>query len=286
MNINELDFRRLDLNSVRILVQWAADEGWNPGIRDAELFWNADPEGFYGFYREEELIAGGSIVSYGALFGFMGLFIVKPEYRGAGIGRELWYQRRNKLLRRLKPDASIGMDGVVVMQEFYHQGGFELVFRDERYERTGESLSVDARVRIMQASDRNSILNMDRMCFGYDRSDFIIPWLAPENGPTFCYFNGEELLGFAHLRPCLQGYKIGPLFAENYHVAEALYRSCLNSVPGEPVYLDIPVVNESAVQLVSSYKARYVFECGRMYYGTPPPLPTAKIFGITSFELG
>ena len=47
-----------------------------------------------------------------------GLFIVKPEYRAMGIGRKLWYQRRDLLISRLHNNASIGMDGVVAMQPF------------------------------------------------------------------------------------------------------------------------------------------------------------------------
>ncbi|MCF8076650.1 MAG: GNAT family N-acetyltransferase, partial [Desulfotignum sp.] len=53
-----------------------------------------------------------------------------------------------------------------------------------------------------------------------------------------------------------------------------------------PFYLDIPIVNTAAKNLVDQYHMTYVFECARMYYGRPPVLPTDKIFGITTFELG
>lgn len=26
-----------------ILTSWAANEGWNPGLHDADIFWNTDP---------------------------------------------------------------------------------------------------------------------------------------------------------------------------------------------------------------------------------------------------
>ena len=68
----------------------------------------------------------------------MGLFIVKPHYRGVGIGAQLWHFRKSLLLSRLKKQAAIGMDGVVAMQPFYNQGGFEIHFRNERYQRRGE----------------------------------------------------------------------------------------------------------------------------------------------------
>jgi len=41
-----------------------------------------------------------------------------------------------------------------------------------------------------------------------------------------------------------------------------------------------------AVNLVKKYQAKYVFECARMYYGTPPPAQWEKVFGLTTFEVG
>jgi GNAT superfamily N-acetyltransferase len=127
---DHLIFKRLNYKGLETLVKWAEKEGWNPGLYDAEVFWATDPGGYYGYYLDGELIAGGSIVSYDGKFGFMGFFIVKPEYRSKGIGRKLWYERRDKLLSRLDSGASIGMDGVVAMQSFYKKGGFEIAYVD------------------------------------------------------------------------------------------------------------------------------------------------------------
>ena len=109
MNIDSLSFHELDFEGVKTLVKWAEEEGWNPGPNDAEVYYATDSEGYYGFYDEDTLIAGGAIVSYNGEFGFMGLFIVKPEFRGQKIGRKFWYRRRDTLLSRLKEGASIGM---------------------------------------------------------------------------------------------------------------------------------------------------------------------------------
>ena len=39
-------FRNMTRAEVDELVGWAAREGWNPGLRDAEIFWATDPEAF------------------------------------------------------------------------------------------------------------------------------------------------------------------------------------------------------------------------------------------------
>ena len=280
------DFRKLTLNHLRELVSWAKQEGWNPGLEDAELFYLADPDGFYGYFKEEELIGGGSLVSYDGEFGFMGLYIMKPEYRSQGIGRSLWNQRKNTLLKRLNPNAAIGMDGVVAMQSFYHKGGFELAFTDERHENTGKNYPIHLAVSAIIPEDVPMILAFDKQCFGFDRTQFMQAWLFQTQGQAFKYSTSDGLQGFAVLRKVSHGYKIGPLFAENLAVAEALYERCLTAVGDDKVYLDIPLCNPLAVALTTKYQTQAMFECGRMYYGIKPSLPMHKVFGITTFELG
>jgi GNAT superfamily N-acetyltransferase len=280
------DFRKLSLDQVRELVSWAEKEGWNPGPQDADLFYLADPDGFYGYFKDDELIGGGSLVSYAGEFGFMGLYIMKPEYRSQGIGRLLWNQRKNTLLSRLKPQAAIGMDGVVAMQPFYHRGGFELAFTDERHENIGKIYSQHPAVSPITNDDLAAVLDFDLHCFGFDRKQFMQAWLFQSEGQSFKFTNEKGLQGFAVVRQVKEGYKIGPLFAENEAVAQALYERCLTAVVGEKVYLDIPLCNPLAVALTQKYQTKAMFECGRMYYGTAPLLPLHKVFGITTFELG
>ncbi len=283
---SDYQFEKLDFAGMKTLVQWAEAEGWNPGLHDASLFWATDPDGFYGYYHHNKLIAGGSIVSYGGQFGFMGFFIVKAEYRGSGIGRKLWIQRRDALLGRLNSGAAIGMDGVLAMQSFYSKGGFEIAFRDERYVRTGRVFQINPHISSITCADYDSVLAYDRQCFGFGRPQFLIPWITQPQVKTFKYTADGILMGFAVVRKAINGHKVGPLFADNALIAEELYKACLNSVADEQLFIDIPVVNAAAGDLVKKYKATYVFECARMYYGKAPAIPIGQVFGLTTFELG
>ncbi len=286
INTENLVFKPLHFSQLQTLVNWAEAEGWNPGPHDVKVYWATDPEGFYGFFLKDELIAGGSIVSYGGAFGFMGFFIVKPEYRGQGIGKKLWYKRRDALLKRLKPYASIGMDGVIDMQAFYAKGGFNIAFRDERHEKIGKKFAVHKNISPVGNEDLDAILAYDQECFGFARKQFLKPWLQLPNNKTFKYTEDQKLKGFAIVRKANTGYKICPLFADNPQIAEELYKACLNAVVGEPLYLDIPMSNPSAVELTKKYNTTYVFECARMYHRNPPNIDMKKVFGITTFELG
>jgi hypothetical protein len=39
--------RRMNPEDVAIAIEWARREGWNPGLHDAQTFYQADPNGFF-----------------------------------------------------------------------------------------------------------------------------------------------------------------------------------------------------------------------------------------------
>lgn len=95
---------------VDIAVEWAAKEGWNPGLHDADCYFTADTNGFLMGFLNDEPISVISVVRYGQTFGFLGFYIVKPEYRGKGYGIKIW----NAGLKYLE-GRTIGLDGVVAL---------------------------------------------------------------------------------------------------------------------------------------------------------------------------
>ena len=286
MNIENLDLKKLNKSGLKTLMQWASNEGWNPGKHDVEVFWNTDPEGFFGFYLDDILIAGGAIISYQNEFGFMGLFIVHHDFRNKGIGKKLWYLRRDRLIDRLHSNATIGMDGVLDMQSFYSKGGFKIAFRDERYEFNSIKIAYSVNVSEINNADFDNIIEYDTFYFGFQRAIFLKNWLQMPESKAIKYTENSKILGYAVIRKAETGYKIGPLFANNSVIAEELFKSCLNMDPNNPIFLDIPTTNQNAIDLVKKYHGKYIFECARMYYGAPKKIEINNIYGITTFELG
>ena len=82
-----ITFRNARPTELVLVLDWAASEGWNPGLDDAAAFFAADPDGF--FVAEDpsgEILAAISVVNHSDDFAFLGLYILRPEYRGQGIG--------------------------------------------------------------------------------------------------------------------------------------------------------------------------------------------------------
>ena len=286
MTTSPLTIRPMTRDELDVLVEWAAREGWNPGLDDADVFWETDPEGFIAAEMDGELVGGGSIVAYGRRYGFMGFFIMRPDHRGRGLGDELWNERKRLLRARLGPDGSIGMDGVFTMQPYYARGGFELVCRDLRFEGRGEEAPAPDGVVEASSIPFERLDAFDRRHFPAPRSRFLRPWLRRPGGHALAVADGDEVRGYAVLRPCRVGHKIGPLFAVDAEVAERLFVALAARVPGEPIFLDVPEINFQAMALATRHGMTEVFGCARMILGPVPELPNTEIYGVTTFELG
>ena len=286
MDLDSLKIRQLTRDELDIAVEWAAAEGWNPGHHDADVFWETDPVGFVGIEKDGELIASGSIVSYGGQHGFMGFFIVKPELRGQGIGTKLWFHRRDLLSSRLQPGASIGMDGVFDMQAWYAKGGFQFTHRNLRMQGIAKPGLMADQVVHFSEIPFDHLNEYDSKRFGIDREKFARAWLNIPESTAFAYVEEDHVQGYGVIRRCRTGYKIGPLFADHAEAAEALFQALCSQAVGMQINLDVPEINTSAMGLAKRHGLTEVFGCARMYYGDVPNIDWNKIFGITTFELG
>jgi GNAT superfamily N-acetyltransferase len=270
-------------DQINIAIDWAASEGWNPGLYDASCFYAADPTGFLIGDLDHEPVATISAVKYGETFGFLGLYIVQPNYRRKGYGMQIWNAALQYLAGR-----NIGLDGVVAQQSNYQKSGFNLAYRNIRYETvSGGHPPTHAEIIDLSQVPFELVDAYDRPFFPETRSQFLQSWLNQPQSRALGILQDGTLAGYGMIRVCRSGYKIAPLFANSSELAESLLMALKSRVkPGEPIYLDTPEVNPAAIALAEKYRMKLVFETARMYTGTLPDLPFNRLFGVTSFELG
>jgi len=274
--------RTMRQEEVRVAVDWAEQEGWNPGIHDAEAFYAADPEGFFVAELDGEPVGSVSVVNYDEAFAFAGLYLVKPEYRDRGHGSRLcaagWSHAGGR---------NIGADGVVEMQEKYRtRSGFTLAYRSIRFEGTGGGSEPEGTVDLALVPFER-LAAYDARHFPAPRPRFLAAWIRQEGtvGRAVLADYGN-IAGYGVIRQCRNGYKIGPLFADTPGIAEDIFFALSLQAPGEPVYLDTPEPNAAAVAFARRHGMVPVFETARIYTKAIPDLPLGEIFGVTSFELG
>lgn len=272
------------------VIDWAASEGWNPGLGDLEAFHPSDPPGFLIGWSAGEPVSSISAVRFGDHFGFLGFYIVTPDMRELGIGLATW----NAGIETLG-DRTIGLDGVVAQQHNYAKSGFVLHGRNIRHaglvRPVGRSADPGMAIVPADAAMLDQIVAYDALHFPGDRSRFIREWVHPSSDASgrrsFVAFADGAIAGIGTVRQCRKGYKIGPLTADSERVARALFDTLCMAVPaGEAVSLDTPEANKVAVAIAADAGLEPVFETARMYRGPAPALPLDRIYGITTFELG
>ncbi|WP_397474724.1 GNAT family N-acetyltransferase [Pusillimonas sp.] len=271
-----------------MLLDWAAAEGWNPGLHDAEAFYAADPRGFLIALLGQTPVAAISIVRYNRDYAFLGFYIVSPAYRGKGYGYRIWQAAIAAMGER-----TIGLDGVPEQQENYRRSGFQLAHRNIRYEgqwRQGDlqsAASKDADIVPLNTLPFAALAIYDRAFFPAARDAFLRQWIMLPGSLALGRKAQTGWSGYGVIRECRSGWKIGPLFADTPETARALFLALTTKATNSmPIYLDVPQCNPAAVALAEEHGMRPVFETARMYTREPPNLSLARTYGITSFELG
>jgi GNAT superfamily N-acetyltransferase len=277
-----LRIRTMRPDEISIAVNWAAAEGWNPGLVDDACFAVADPDGFFIGEIDGVPAATVSCVNYGTDFAFLGFYIVREDLRGRGYGLRIW----NAAIAHAGPRV-IGLDGVVAQQQNYRKSGFELAYKNIRYGGMAAALDANqAGVITLSEIPLATVTAYDATVFPAARPAFLRAWINSSGHIGRALVRGGDLAGWGVVRPCRNGCKVGPLFADDRTAAEAVLSSLLASVGDGEIFLDVPSINRDAVALAQELGLTPSFETARMYTGAIPPLRLERVFGVTTFELG
>ena len=282
--MTDLRIRTMRPEEISIALDWAAVEGWNPGLSDAACFAAVDPEGFILGEHDGAPAATISCVNYDDSFAFLGFYIVREDLRGRGYGLRIWNAAIAHAGARV-----IGLDGVVAQQGNYAKTGFQLAYSNVRYGGVVPALVLEAAsagVVALRDVPFVAIEADDATVFPARRAALLRAWIDAPGHVGRALVRDGRLAAWGVIRPCRTGCKIGPLVADDRTAAEAVLAALLADSGGDEVFLDVPAINREALPLARTLGLRPVFETARMYTGPIPPLRLERVFGVTTFELG
>ena len=277
----DLRIRAMAPDEIAIAADWAAAEGWNPGLADAACFATVDAGGFLIGELDGAPAATISCVNYDDRFAFLGFYIVRPDLRGRGYGLRIWNAAVDHAGGR-----TIGLDGVVAQQENYKKSGFRLAYANVRHGGRVPAGATPAGIIPLADVPFTSVEADDVTVFPAPRPAFLRAWIGTSGHIGRALVRDGKLAAWGVIRPCRTGWKIGPLVADDRAAAEAVFTALVSAAGGGDVFLDVPDVNRDAVARAQSHGLAPVFETARMYTGPIRPLRLARVFGVTTFELG
>jgi GNAT superfamily N-acetyltransferase len=276
----ELRILAMRPDEIAIAIDWAAAEGWNPGLADAECFSTVDPKGFLIGELDGAAAATISCVNYDERFAFLGFYIVRPDLRGRGYGLRVWNAAIAHAGAR-----TIGLDGVVAQQDNYRKSGFALVYANIRYGGRIGPLAAPLAELVPLTDVPLAMVEADDV-FPSPRTAFLRAWITARGHIGRALVRDGKLAAWGVIRPCRRGHKIGPLIADDRAAAEAVLAALIAAAGADEVFLDVPSVNREALALAQGHGLAPVFETARMYTGAIRAVLLERVFGVTTFELG
>lgn len=276
-----LNVRPMSVNDLKRAADWAALEGWNPGLEDVEAFHAVDPQGFLMGWLGDEPVTAISVVRHSDIFGFLGFYLCHPAHRGKGYGWATWQAGMAYL-----GDRTVGLDGVPAQEANYERSGFVLSHYTRRHAGKVDG-APHPNVRPMASEDLPALLALDMKISGTDRRAYLSRWFAEaETRKTLVFEEAGQIAALGTIRECREGHKIGPLFAPDRETALALIRTLVVTANAQNIMIDIPDPNTAGVEIAEQLGLQSAFSCARMYRGAVPQRHVKAIFGETTFELG
>ena len=307
MTSEKFNVRRITTaEEVRLLIleRTALEPGdRRPGALDHESFFAADKTGFFVGELDGQAISSISVVKYTENFAFVGHYHVNEPYRGRGYGLRTWKAG----MASLKEGCNIGLESFADKEYFYEKLGFKRGWFDQRFDivasqaasfLSGIQQSPTAKVQLASEIVFCDILEYDTSVHVFARQSFLEKWISAMNSRAFVATNDKgKVVGYVVVRTTLKqgdGWKIGPLFADNSQIARGLYLAVFDKVAAENptavVTVDVPfgdTSNPDALQIAKELSATPVFTAVRMYSkGVPSSMPLRKVFALTTLELG
>jgi hypothetical protein len=267
------------------VVRWAAAEGWNPGLHDAEHFLTQDPGGFLLGREDGEAVSAISVVNYSPGYAFLGFYLVRPDRRGRGLGLATWNAGLAHAAGR-----TVGLDGVPGQQGNYRRSGFLPAYTTVRHAGVPDRAALEGArcegVVPLDGVDPALLGGLDAACHPADRHAFAARWAADPRNLTRVVFREGALTGYGVLRPAEDGRRIGPLLATGPRDAEALLAALLAEAGPGRVSLDVPEPHRVARGMAERFGLLPSSTTARMYTGPIRTLQQSAVYGVTSLELG
>lgn len=269
-----MDYRTAKETELAQILDWAAEEGWNPGREDAPAFFAADPSGFFVACDGDKPVGAISVVNHTDSFAFLGLYLMQPSYRGRGFGYALW----NHAIAHAGPRV-IGLDGVPEQQSNYAASGFAHAGKTTRFRGTIRSIPHPA-IRPAHASDIEALIEQEAAASGVRKPAYLSAWYTDcDTRKTLIHPEG-----FCTVRQCWIGAKVGPLVAQTGAAARGLLCHAAHLYDG-PLFVDVPDKATPLERLCQELAMEPVFETARMYRGDAPS-GSVDLFAVSTLELG
>lgn len=258
-----------------------ARQGWIGGRHDPETFNAADPGAWLIAEVNGRPVGVTLAIAWNDDYGWLGSYLVDPDFRGRGIGLALF----TRALERLAP-RTIGLDGDPAQQANYRRSGFVEVHPNARWNGPAGAWETTTPTVTATSVPFDELVALDARAVGAERRALLRAWLDQPEAISVAVGDGG-VTGFATARPASRGWKIGPVRALDDASAAAAIAGAVAHLPADTrCWVDVPAANAAAGALLAVHGFEAAPSTARMTRGAPPPADLTVAFALTGHEVG
>ena len=241
--ISQLILRRLTTADIQSASELRRLAGWNQSERDWLGYLEFEPEGCFAAQVGDKLVGTATTITYGKRLGWIGMILVHPEQRRAGIGTALL----NATIAYLRAHGiqAIKLDATPMGKEVYIPLGFRDEYDLARYEGVASDFEVESRAWLEPlTTDRLlELAEFDAIRFGAERLKVLTS--LQSRRPEWCLLarSLKGIEGYLIARPGSNAVQVGPWVARDPEAAGQLLQALFRRIPGMKVFVDVPGEN-------------------------------------------
>ena len=263
-------------------------EGWNQTLEDWRFFLTQDPYLCLVATDRQVIIGTVTAVPYKSKLAWIGMMLVRENFRGLGIGKLLM----ENILKRLEDYPAIKLDATPAGFPLYEKLGFlreYSIFRSvcPIISMKNENMSGKDQIRSATKKDLPAITAYDQDIFGINRDSVLKHLMTQSPDSAWLAEDGRTIKGYLLGRPGSNYFQLGPLVASSTETAIDLVRHALKNYQGQSVVVDLIGGKEDLLSWLQLRGFTIRRELIRMYYrNNPYPEDLSRHFLIAGPELG
>lgn len=250
-------------SEVEFAIEIGRKEDWGVVTHDSELFFSIDPDNSYIGELEGKQVAHVLALKYDRMeYCYIGMYIVKKEFRGKGYGRKTWDRAWSDIPDTCVVSLSTGLNTV----SMYEKYGFKTAWNEFTYSYSAEKVATlplpsscsDLKLTSFREADFERLVEYDMSVFCYSREAWLTKMFDIPNCEGWVAANKDgEIVGYCIARVTLEkfGWWLVPMFAENISVAQALFVKVANYVKEQPIKKIVATVSEVNEQAMELFQA-------------------------------
>lgn len=279
-----ITYRDMHITDIDAGLSLCRAANWNQLAREWQLFLQLSPKGCRVAVTDNKVVGTVTTIRYQKSFSWIGMVLVDPEHRKKGIGLKLLHEA----LQVLQHEETVRLDATADGRKVYLKLNFVDEYPLSRMNGViaKEKLS-DVNVESIAKKDIAKIAEFDSGIFGANRK-VLLRWLH-DGAPQYSFIvkDNDKTQGYCLGRNGFNHVHIGPVVANNMHVAKDLVTAALQNCIGQSVVIDILHFNKNWIAWLAELGFTTQRTFTRMHRGSNNfKTITGKQYAITGPEFG